>query len=205
MALRQHDNLHSRVVAWLKVVFPLIALALLSTLFLFSRGVDPEDAIPYADVDVKDRMAEPRMVGAGFSGKTANGAAVSLTATEARPGPDDQIAASQVNAQIALPDGGEINVTATAADLNGQTESARLSGGVVVTDTAGYRIETDALALSTTGILAQSDGPIRATGPLGTLGADSMTLTESIAGTEQFEMVFNGHVTVLYLPPKDLP
>ena len=46
---------HSRVVSWLKVLFPLIALALLSTLFLLSRAIDPGQAIPFAEKEVQDR------------------------------------------------------------------------------------------------------------------------------------------------------
>jgi lipopolysaccharide export system protein LptC len=205
MASRSHDNLHSRMVALLKVVLPLMALALLSTLFLFSRGVDPEDAIPYADVDVQDRMAEPRMVGAGFSGKTANGAALTLTAKEARPGEGDLITASDVAASVQFPNGGAIKLTAAFADLRSQAETANLSGGVVVTDETGYWVEAKALTLSTTGILAQSDGPIVATGPLGRMSADEMTITSHIDSSKDVEMVFKGQVTVLYTPPKDLP
>lgn len=205
MAFRPYDNSHSRMVAWLKVALPLLALALLSTLFLFSRGVDPEDAIPYADVDVQDRMAEPRMVGVGFSGKTANGAAITLTAGEARPGLDDQITAKDISASVQFPKGGSIILTAVQADLRGQTESARLSGGVTVTDETGYKIKTSGLALSTTGTLAQSDGPIHAIGPLGELKADSMIISTDNASPDDFLMVFKGRVTVLYHPPKDLP
>ena len=60
-------NLHSRIVMILKVTLPLVALAILSSLFLFSREIDPEDAIPYADVEIADRPAQPRMTGAGRS------------------------------------------------------------------------------------------------------------------------------------------
>ena len=54
-------NLHSTVVAWLKVALALIALAMLSTLFLFSDKIDPSDAIPFAEVDIADRIREPRL------------------------------------------------------------------------------------------------------------------------------------------------
>ena len=56
MARPLRDNLHSRLVRVLKIALPLIALLLLSTLFLFSRKINPEDAIPYASVDVDDRL-----------------------------------------------------------------------------------------------------------------------------------------------------
>ncbi|MEY3533380.1 MAG: hypothetical protein RI979_1404, partial [Pseudomonadota bacterium] len=74
------DNLHSRIVMILKVTLPLVALAILSSLFLFSREIDPEDAIPYADVEIADRLAQPRMTGAGFSTVTSDGATLTLSA-----------------------------------------------------------------------------------------------------------------------------
>ncbi len=60
-----YDNTYSRVVAWLKILLPLLALAILSTLFLVARTIDPAQNIPYADVDIDeldartaDRQAE---------------------------------------------------------------------------------------------------------------------------------------------------
>ncbi len=43
---------YSRMVALLKVSLPLIALGILSTLFLVSRAVDPPMTIPFADSEV---------------------------------------------------------------------------------------------------------------------------------------------------------
>ena len=74
MARSPHrDNLHSRLVAILKVTLPLLALVILSTLFLISRKINPEDAIPYADVDIEDRLRDPKMTGASLSGMTPDG------------------------------------------------------------------------------------------------------------------------------------
>ena len=39
----------------------LSALAILSTLFLVADQIDPEDALPFAEVDVEDLAREPRM------------------------------------------------------------------------------------------------------------------------------------------------
>ena len=58
MALIRADNLHSRLVFWLKIALPLVALALLATLFLFGRPIRPEDAIPYASTDITDRAKD---------------------------------------------------------------------------------------------------------------------------------------------------
>ena len=53
-------DFHSRLVGWLKVVLPLAALAILSTLFLLADLIDPTAAIPYAEVDVEDLARDPR-------------------------------------------------------------------------------------------------------------------------------------------------
>ena len=85
MARAVSDNLHSRLVSVLKLVLPLLALALLSTLFLVSRKIDPEAAIPYATVDVADRLRDPKMTDAGFASVAADGSTIALTAAQARP------------------------------------------------------------------------------------------------------------------------
>ena len=62
------DNAWSRWVALLKIVLPLIALALLSSIFLLSRTIDPTATIPFTEVDVEDRVREPRLTEPKFSG-----------------------------------------------------------------------------------------------------------------------------------------
>ena len=44
---------YSRFVALAKVVLPLAALRLFATLFLIARQIDPDAAIPFAEVDVE--------------------------------------------------------------------------------------------------------------------------------------------------------
>ena len=70
---------HSRLVGWLKVALPLTALALLSTLFLVARKIDPEAALPYAEVDVAERIREPRMTAPTYAGVTEDGATLTIT------------------------------------------------------------------------------------------------------------------------------
>ena len=46
---------HTRIVGWLKIGLPLAALAILSTLFLLSRRIEPADDLPFAQVELEDR------------------------------------------------------------------------------------------------------------------------------------------------------
>ena len=117
MARPVSDNLHSRIVAVLKVALPLARRSILSTLFLFSRSIDPEDAIPYAQVDVEDRLREPRMTDAGYSGMTPDGAALTLTAAEAKPGTDGG-SASGLQGQLETADGARTEIAAISARID---------------------------------------------------------------------------------------
>lgn len=194
------DNLHSRIVAVLKLTLPLVALAILSTLFLFSRGIDPEDAIPYADVEIADRLAQPRMTGAGFSTTTADGSALALTADEAAPDASGGTA-SGLTGEIVGVDGSRTRISAAAARLDSASRIFELSGGVRLTTSTGYEVAAQGFGLGTDRTWLQSRGPVSATGPMGDLQAGGLEMRRD-APDAPYLMVFNGGVRLLYLPAK---
>ncbi|MEL6588071.1 MAG: hypothetical protein AAFQ50_15700, partial [Pseudomonadota bacterium] len=67
------DNTHSQLVSGAKVILPVIALVTLSTLFLLARTVDPDDAIPFADVNVSERARDQQLTQPKFSGVSSDG------------------------------------------------------------------------------------------------------------------------------------
>ncbi|MCU0801089.1 MAG: hypothetical protein MUD11_04820 [Rhodobacteraceae bacterium] len=199
MALAERD-LHSRIVAWAKVILPLAALVILSTLFLFARAIDPEDAIPYAEVDVAERVREPRLTAPTYSGVTSDGAAVSFRATEARPTDANGAAtARMMQVQLATPDGGQADLTAAYGAYHADRGLVTLEGGVTLTTTTGFRIETEAIEarLDRTGLMARS--AIAADAPMGRITAAGMTL-QPVPDTGEYVMVFTGRVRLTYLP-----
>ena len=205
MAMADHDNLHSRVVAWLKIVLPLLALALLSTLFMVARTIDPEDAIPYARVDVEDRLREPRMTEPTFAGVTADGASLSLAASEARPGSGvgDKAtggAASRVVGRLDTPDGGHTDLAAADLVMDARGRSVTLSGGVEIDNSSGWRITAPGLTAALDRTDVTSTGGVQATGPAGTVSADGMRLSEDALHKGAYLLVFNGAVKLIYTP-----
>jgi lipopolysaccharide export system protein LptC len=203
MAWTSRDNFHSRLVFWLKILLPLTALGILSTLFMVSRGVDPEDAIPYADVDIADRVREPRLTDAVFAGMTADGAALTIKAGEARPGvsgSDNAGFARDLNGLLETPDGARTDLTARTAQLDQVARLMVLSGGVVLTNSAGYRVETPGVRISLDQTGIDSDGAITAMGPVGQITAASMHLGPAQAEGPGYLLVFKGDVRLLYQP-----
>jgi lipopolysaccharide export system protein LptC len=192
---------HTRVVGWLKVALPLLALALLATLFLLSDQIDPEDALPYAEVDVVDRAREPRMTAPSYAGITSDGASLTLTADEARPAATDAPALAQrVILELETPDGSRTEVQAAAAEIDRGAQRMILSGGVTVTTDTGYRLDTaEVLArLDRSGL--ESQGAVTASGPVGEIEAGGMVLTQDLRTPGAYVLVFNQGVRLVYRP-----
>jgi lipopolysaccharide export system protein LptC len=196
------DDLHSRLVAFLKITLPLAALALLSTLFLFSRRIDPEAAIPYAEVDIAGRARAPRITAPAWAGVTDDGAALTVSADEARPGSDAQGATAQrMRAVLEMKGGGTAELTAQTGQIDALGRELRMAGDVVVATSTGWRVTTDALSAALDRTRVASPGAVAATGPAGSLTAGSMLLSPA-SRTGEYALAFYGGVRLIYLPPK---
>lgn len=202
MARPVRDNLHSRLVAILKVALPLLALAILSTLFLFSRGINPEDAIPYADVDIADRLREPRMTGAGYSGVLADGASLTLSAAEAVPGEDGKATARGVIGTLETPDGSKTTLAAVSVRMDTASGMLELSDGVELTTDDGLVVQAPGFGVATDRTRVESRGAVSASGMIGQLTAGALQLnrTETADGAANYVLVFNEGVRLLYQP-----
>jgi lipopolysaccharide export system protein LptC len=201
-AMMIETDIHSRLIGWLKIILPLVALAILSTLFLVARTVDPNDAIPYAEVDVEDRLREPRITSPSYAGLTEDGAALTVTANEARPQAEDGAGAraSALVATLETPDGARTDLRANAGQIDPAARRILLSGGVTISTSSGWRVQSESIsaAMDTTDISAPT--PVTATGPAGTLSAQSMQLTQDAGRDGSYLLVFNGGVKLVYQP-----
>jgi lipopolysaccharide export system protein LptC len=192
---------HTRVVGWLKVALPLAALAILSTLFLVARRIDPEAALPYAEVDVEDLAREPRMTAPTYAGTTEDGAALTLSAAEARPeSTSGPATAAAMRLDLTTPDGGQTSLLAITAVLDEKARQVLLSGGVTIATSTGYRLETAEVAANLDRSGLESRSAVRATGPAGEIRADGMSLRQDNQTPGAYVLVFKGAVRLVYQP-----
>lgn len=197
-----HDNFHSAMVAWLKIVLPLAALGLLSTMFLLSRTIDPSDAIPYATVDIEDRVREPRLTLPTWAGVTDDGSALTVSADEARPTPAGDATAQRLMVKLQTPDGGQADLVAATGALDQAAQRLTVTGGVTITTSTGYRLETEHLTAALDRTSLTSEAAVTATGPAGTITSNGMELREMADQKGVYLLVFNNGVKLLYLPSK---
>jgi len=197
-----YDNSYSRFVAYTKVILPILALGILSTLFLFSRNIDPTQSIPFAEVDVEQLAREQRVGAPNYAGVTEDGAAISITAATARPmeGNAKVISTTDVTAIIEDANGGRIDMTASSGMIDSSQQQVTLDGGVQILTSTGYIINTTGLVVALNETAMTSDGRISATGPLGTLTAGQMVLEKQNSPQDTHLLVFKGGVKLVYDP-----
>ena len=200
MTVMARGDMHSRLVGWLKVILPLAALAILSTLFLVSRTIDPMDAVPYAEVDVEDRIREPKMTAPEYAGTTSDGAAIAFRARNVRPGEGSAMDARTVEAQLDTPDGGSVQMAADAVAMDAAGAHVTLSGGVTMTTSTGYQVKTEGLVAATDRTRLESLGAVEAEGPVGRITAGEMVMSADPDHEGAYLLVFKTGVKLLYRP-----
>lgn len=195
------DNFYSRLVAWMKIILPLTALGLLSTLFLISRHIDPTKSIPIAEIDLEQRAQDQGATNAAFAGVTGGGDEVMITAETARPSPDNPrlINAEDITATMQLVSGTVVTVTSDRGNMDQSDLDASLIGNVNIDTTTGYKVTTERLDARLDVLHAETPGPVSGVGPPGDLTAGRMVLTGD-EETGQAHLVFTDGVKLVYTP-----
>ena len=198
--------LHSRVVFWLKILLPLAALAILSTLFLLARSPAPEGAIPFSDVDLKGLAEDPRVTAPEYSSVTADGASITVSAAEARPGDSGHSPATATGVAVVYerPDGTHVTIAADRGAFDPGDGSLDLSGGVVLRTSSGVVLRTDRTFADLDLTRLKSGGPVTSDAPFGRIEAGSMLLDAASGRGSHDLLVFGGGVRVSYDPARSV-
>lgn len=195
------DNTHSRIVAGMKILLPLVALGLLSTVFLISRPVDPSQSVPASQIDLQKRARELGATNPSFAGVTRAGDEIRFDADIVRPDPaaPARLTADRIAAQFRLEAGTLVEITANAAEFDQRALSAQMHDDVHITTSTGYVIDTARLISRLDALHVLSPGPVTATGPPGKLTAGRMLL-HNAASSGAAELVFSRGVKLIYRP-----
>ena len=193
---------YSRLVLWLKVALPLAALGILSTLFFVAESLNPDAAIPYAEVDVERILREQGMTRPTFGGITENGVQIALSAESVRPGIDrhSELTGDTLAAELLIPGKGEIVIESPVGRIDAESGIATLSGGSLLESSTGYRLETEEIVTSYREATVRADQEVRASGPAGTLVAGGMELQRQPGDDPAYLLVFKNGVRLVYEP-----
>ncbi len=195
------DNTYSRFVFWLKVLLPLAALAILSTLFLVAETLDPDKAIPYADVDVEKLIREQGITNPAFGGVTKSGTRISVAARTVRPdeASPQRFVGEDLVALVELPKGTRIDIASPTGIIDSGSREAILDGGARLVTSQGYTVDTERLTTRYDIVRAETAGTVLATGPGGEITAGRMTLERDVESGGHV-LVFKDGVRLIYRP-----
>lgn len=195
------DNRYTLLVTWLKIVLPLIALALFSSIFLISQRIDPGTTLPPADSGLAERLREPRMTDPVFTGVAPDGAAVTVTADDIRPLPGSltEGAARMLTARMETPGGGLVTLAAPLGQLDTTAQTLALSGGATVVTDDGYSLASPEMTVSLPLSQLIATGGVSGESPFGTIRSDRMEIIRNPSIPDTYIVDFIGTVRLLYL------
>lgn len=199
--MAMHGNLHSRLVAWMKIILPLAALGMLSTLFLISETFDPSEPLPVVGIDLQQRAQDEGATNATFAGVTRSGHEIVVQTRKSQPSQTDPriFFAEDVSARFNLSSGTDIDIASDGAEVNQRLNTATLSGRVKLVTTTGYTLETEELTTQFDTLYAETPGEVTGTAPAGDLVAGRMVLyvTED---SGKAHLLFTDGVKLVYEP-----
>jgi lipopolysaccharide export system protein LptC len=190
---------HSRLVFWLKIVLPLIALAILSTLFLVSRNIGGDGTVPFSDVDLDALARDPQLSAPEYSAMTKDGAALTVQSDLARPTAAGVVATAIV-ARYEAQGGQTIDLSAAEGSFDEVAGTLSMSGGVLVETSAGYRLETGDLTGRLDRTQLSAPGAVVAEAPFGRIEAGAMQLDRADGNSGDSILVFKNRVRLVYDP-----
>ena len=199
-----YNNFHTWLIGWVKIILPMIALALLSTLFLFARSPSDTPEIPIAQIEELAR--EQQITSPQFSSVANDGSVIAIVAKNAKPDAalPDTLLVEDLAIDVDAADGTTLNITSGMSVLDSAAKTARLNGLSRVTTSSGYTMETVGISADLRTGEIVSDGPLEVRAPFGELSAGKVRIAISADGAGQ-QMVFTQGVRLLYTPATPQP
>jgi lipopolysaccharide export system protein LptC len=190
----------------LRLVLPLGALVLLSTVFLVSRSIDPQRAVELADMDVTELAREPRIGTARIAGVTREDTALMIEAESVRSLGDLQqsgpvhLTLTAPNGALNFPSGRVAQFRSDTGELDQTRDQIVMRGGVLLETSDGYRLAMSELISRLQSTHVTGLGGIEGDGPAGSISADRVELTAKTGGSGGYLLAFSGNVRLIYLP-----
>jgi len=195
---------YTRFVTVTKVVLPLIAIALLGTVFLFTNDDSLEGGLTFSKADLDTLESGMQVVKPRTFGSTPNGDLYNFVADTLLP---DSITPSLVEAQnlsgeIQYQTGGTVLLSADKAEFMLEGNQIHLSGGMLAVMSDGSRVTGEGLlAELDTGKLT-SNGAVSATSPLGNIQAGNFRVELVGVDDDEKQMIWFENGVMLSFKPE---
>ncbi len=195
--------IYSRFVFLAKIVFPLVALGLLATVFLLTESQTVENGLKFSQADLIELASGLEVRKPKFSGSNARGDTYYFSADLLQPDAPEpnRIDIVGLSGDYQFFSGIKAEITAGKAILKQSEQSMRFFDGVLVVLSNGLRAASDGLLAELGEGRLTSDGQVTATSPMGNIEAGTMRIETIIDGEEENRMIwFENGVTLSFKP-----
>ncbi len=193
------DDGYSALVAWLKTLLPIVALGLLSTIFLFSGKVDVTQSLPYAEHNIAEIIREQRITQPYFTGIASNGTEIALSAAYASPQVENAHILEITDLSVVLRSTSDrmVQVTAGQGALDSTRQTAQISTDVHIAALPDFWVTTEALDMNFNQGFISAKGGFQGVTALGAITAGEMHLQMT---ADDQQIVFLNDVRLVYSP-----
>ena len=190
---------YSAFVVWVKTLLPIVALGMLSTIFLFSGKVDVTQSLPYAKFNIAEIIREQRITKPYFSGVSNNGTEIVLSAAYASSDIKnvDILDITELSIILTSQNAKKIRITAGRGTLNSALQKASISEDVHLTTMLGFWLKTNNLTVDLKQGVATAHNVFQGVTGLGTIDAGKVVV-QMIAEGQQ--IIFTNGVRLIHYP-----
>ena len=195
-------DLYSRLVAVLKVALPLVALGMLSALFLAPGDDRPGGDLVFSRADLAALGSGLRISDATFSGRTRGEDVFRFPAVSGVPdaAPPSRAQITDLAGSMDLVGGPTVTLTAAGGDLDIAEQRLRLAGAIDIETSDGFRVRTEAMEIDLRAGRLDAGTPVLTEGPMGRIEAATLTITPADDSGDSRRFLFGNGVRVLYDP-----
>lgn len=188
--------------AILKVGLPLVALGLLSALFLIPYEEGPRGELVFTKGDMAALGSGLRISRPTFTGVTSGEDRFRFTADLVIPdaAPPTRASITNLSGNIAFISGLSVDLEADAAEADITKQRLELRDAVRIDTSDGYRATAPELRLDLQSGILEALGPVKADGPLGEITAGTLRIAPRPADDAGHRISFGNGVRLVYRP-----
>lgn len=201
--MAQGPGLHTRIVAILKVGLPLIAAAMLLSIFLIQPDGDQGGEIIFSEADLDQLGQGLQISNPTFTGTTRAGDRFRFTADLVQPdaAPPTRASITNLAGEINFADGQRLDVKAQGGELEIASQILELAGDVRLHGATGYDLAADRLSIDLAKGVIEGSDEVETTGPFGNIASGTLRIAPSGAEKDIRLFSFGNGVRVIYDPP----
>lgn len=190
----------------LRLGLPLSALVLLSTIFLVSRNLDPNNAAALSGLDTAQITREPRIAAARFAGVMRDNTAITVSAQSVRSQTAEVAGApllltfTEAEGLLEFPNDSTARFRAKSAQLDQVAGLLTAEGPVILENSDDYVLNMGMLEATLDQTRLSGRDGIDGDAPAGTITADALDLTRSGGPDGGYLLAFTGNVRLIYTP-----